>query len=101
VQHLPNVGYSVQQMLIDALTKAAATQPPQFADQLLPLVASGDAATRTAVMKILLGMPSSSEMVKRYVAVNDVESLTADFSRKVWQKITILDVAGFSTGSDG
>ena len=29
-------------------------------------------------------------------AVNDVESLTADFSRKVWQKITILDVAGFS-----
>jgi len=34
-------------------------------------------------------------------AVNDVESLTADFSRKVWQKITILDVAGFSTDSDG
>lgn len=30
-------------------------------------------------------------------AVNDVESLTADLSRKVWQKITILDVAGFST----
>jgi len=25
-------------------------------------------------------------------AVNDVESLTADLSRKVWQKITILDV---------
>ncbi len=33
-------------------------------------------------------------------AVNDVESLTADFSRKVWQKITILDVAGFSPDSD-
>ena len=27
-------------------------------------------------------------------AVNDVESLTADLSRKVWQKITILDIAG-------
>lgn len=27
-------------------------------------------------------------------AVNDVESLTADLSRKVWQKITILDVTG-------
>ena len=67
VQHLPTVSYSVQQVLIDALTKAAATQPPEFADQLLPLVASGDAGTRTAVMKILLGMPSSSEMVKRYV----------------------------------
>jgi twitching motility protein PilT len=67
VQHLPNVGYSVQQVLIGALTKAAATQPPQFADQLLPLVASGDAATRTAVMKILLGMQGPSEIVKRYV----------------------------------
>jgi twitching motility protein PilT len=67
VQHLPNVSYSVQQIIIDVLTKAAATQPPQFADQLLPLVASGDAGTRTAVMKILLGMPNSSEMVKRYV----------------------------------
>jgi hypothetical protein len=27
-------------------------------------------------------------------AVNDVESLTADLSRKVWQKITILNVSG-------
>jgi twitching motility protein PilT len=67
VQHLPNVGYTVQQLLIDALTKAAATQPPEFADQILPLVASGDAATRTAVMKILLGMPHPAEVVKRYV----------------------------------
>src|SRR5204863_505774 len=67
VQHLPNAGYAVQQLLIDALTKAAATQPPQFADQLLPLVASGDAGTRTAVMKILLGMPNPAEIVKRYV----------------------------------
>jgi len=27
-------------------------------------------------------------------AVNDIESLTAHLSRKVWQKITILDMAG-------
>jgi hypothetical protein len=27
-------------------------------------------------------------------AVNDVESLTSDLSRKVWQKITILDLVG-------
>lgn len=27
-------------------------------------------------------------------AVNDIESLTADLSRNVWQKITILDMAG-------
>lgn len=30
-------------------------------------------------------------------AVNDVESLTSDLSRKVWQKITILDISGTST----
>jgi twitching motility protein PilT len=67
VQHLPLVGYSVQQVLINALTKAAATQPPEFAEQLLPLIASGDAATRTAVMKILLGMSNRADVVKRYI----------------------------------
>ncbi|HYI11886.1 MAG TPA: PilT/PilU family type 4a pilus ATPase [Thermoanaerobaculia bacterium] len=67
VQQLPLAGYSVQQLLIDALTKAAATQSPEFADQLLPLVASGDAATRTAVMKILLGMKDPAAVVKRYI----------------------------------
>ena len=67
VQQLPLVGYSTQQHLIEALTRAAATQPPEFADQLLPLVASGDAATRTAVLKILLGMRDPSAVVKRYI----------------------------------
>jgi twitching motility protein PilT len=67
VQHLPLAGYAVQQLLINALTRAAATQPPEFADQLLPLVASGDASTRTAVMKILLGMQDPSAVVKRYI----------------------------------
>lgn len=27
-------------------------------------------------------------------AVNDIETLTSDLSRKIWQKITILDMAG-------
>ncbi len=67
VQALPQVGYATQQILIEALTGAAATQPPDFADQLLPLVASGDAGTRTAVMKILMGMQDRSGVVKRYV----------------------------------
>ena len=67
VQHLPLVGYNTQQVLIDALTKAAAAQPPEFAEKLLPLIASGDAATRTAVMKILLGMRDRADVVKRYV----------------------------------
>ena len=67
VQHLPLVSYNTQQILIDALTRLSATQPPEFADQLLPLVASGDAGTRTAVLKILLSMQNPSEIVKRYI----------------------------------
>lgn len=67
VQLLPVVGYATQQVLIAALTRAAATQPPEFADQLLPLVASGDAGTRTAVLKILMGMQNRSDVVKRYI----------------------------------
>ena len=55
VEHLPLVDYSTQQVLVEALTRAAASQGPAFADRLLPLVASGDAPTRTAVLKILLG----------------------------------------------
>jgi twitching motility protein PilT len=67
VEHLPRASYHVQQLLIDVLTRASASQPPEFADQLLPLVASGDAGTRTAVMKILLGMQNPAEVVKRYI----------------------------------
>ncbi|MEO8379368.1 MAG: PilT/PilU family type 4a pilus ATPase [Acidobacteriota bacterium] len=67
VQALPIAGYATQQVLIEALTRAAATQSADFADQLLPLVASGDAGTRTAVMKILMGMRDRSGVVMRYI----------------------------------
>ncbi|HEX7706268.1 MAG TPA: hypothetical protein VF701_07415, partial [Thermoanaerobaculia bacterium] len=67
VRELPRVSYTVQQVLIEALTNAAAMQPPSFADELLPLIASGEAGTRTAVMKILLGMRDRNEVVKRYI----------------------------------
>ena len=67
VQHLPLVGYNTQQVLIEALTRGAATQPPEFAEKLLPLIASGDPGTRSAVMKILLGMSNRTDVVKRYV----------------------------------
>ncbi|MDQ3280293.1 MAG: PilT/PilU family type 4a pilus ATPase [Acidobacteriota bacterium] len=67
IQHLPRVAYGVQQLLIDALTKAASAQPPDFADHLLPLVASGDAATRSAVLRILVGMKNPSAVIKRYI----------------------------------
>jgi twitching motility protein PilT len=67
VEQLPLVDYSTQQVLAEALTRAAAGQGPAFADRLLPLMASGDAGTRSAVLKILLGMPDRRELVKRYI----------------------------------
>ena len=57
VEQMPLVGYSTQQLLVEALTRAAAGQGAAFADRLLPLMASGEPATRSAVLKILLGIP--------------------------------------------
>jgi twitching motility protein PilT len=67
VDQLPLVGYSTQQALVDALTRAAEGQGPDFADRILPLMAAGDPGTRSAVLKILLGMPNRRELVKRYI----------------------------------
>ena len=67
VKELPNVGYATQQSLVDALTKAAAARGAEIVDKLLPLIASGDAGTRTAVMKILIGMGNPAAVIKRYV----------------------------------
>jgi twitching motility protein PilT len=67
VQQLPQVGYATQQILVEALTRAATDQGAGFADRLLPLIASGDAATRSAVLKILMGMGDRGGVVKRYI----------------------------------
>jgi twitching motility protein PilT len=67
VDQLPTASYAVQQMIVGALTRAAAGKGPEFADQLLPLIASGEAATRTAVMKILMAIGNPAEIIKRYV----------------------------------
>ena len=68
VERLATVGYATQQTLIEALTRAAATAGPDFIDQLLPLIASGDPATRTAVMKILLGLGQPKAVIRKYIA---------------------------------
>jgi twitching motility protein PilT len=67
VEQIPLVDYSTQQLLVEALTRAAAGQGAAFADRLLPLVASGDPGTRSAVLKILVGMPERREVVRRYI----------------------------------
>ncbi len=67
VEQIALVDYSTQQLLVDALTRAAAGQGPEFADCLLPLMASGEPATRSAVLKILLAMPNRREVVRHYI----------------------------------
>ena len=68
VEQLPLVDYATQQVLVEALTRVSERQDLAFADRILPLMASGEASTRSAVLKILLGMPNRSELVKRYIA---------------------------------
>jgi len=67
VEELPRVSYGTQQHLIEALAEVAKSIGPDFADRILPLMAAGDAGTRSAVIKILLGMDHQSELVKRYI----------------------------------
>ena len=67
VEQLALVDYSTQQVLVEALTRAAAGQGPEFADRLLPLIASGEAASRSVVLKVLLGMPDRRGVVRRYI----------------------------------
>ena len=68
VDELPGASYATQQHLVAALSRAASGQGPDFADRLLPLMAAGDAATRTAVLKILVEMQDRPEIVRRYLA---------------------------------
>ncbi|HEY8183290.1 MAG TPA: HEAT repeat domain-containing protein, partial [Thermoanaerobaculia bacterium] len=67
VEQLPNAGYSTQQILIESLTRAAETSGPEIVEKLLPLIASGDAATRSAVMKILVGLQQPNVVVRDYI----------------------------------
>jgi twitching motility protein PilT len=67
IEALPHSAYSLQQVIVEALTRTAAGQGVAFAERLLPALASGDAGTRTAVLKILLGIGDSAGVIKRYI----------------------------------
>jgi twitching motility protein PilT len=67
VEQLASAGYGTQQMIVEALTRAAQSGGASFAKGLLPLLASGEAGTRSAVLKILLGMPDRRTIVKQYI----------------------------------
>ncbi len=67
VENLARVDYATQQHLITALSKVAPSLGAGFIDQLLPLMASGEAGTRSAVIKILLSLENRHELVKKYL----------------------------------
>jgi hypothetical protein len=70
------------------LTRAELTRYLEYSSELLSLVSK---------LAALHAQDLQDAVVLE--AVTDVESLTADLSRKVWQKITILDVTATSTST--
>lgn len=67
VEMLPMAGYSTQQHIVGALTRVAETKGAAFASRLLPLIASGDAGTRSAVLKILVGLDDRRGVIREYI----------------------------------
>ncbi|HKR64529.1 MAG TPA: HEAT repeat domain-containing protein, partial [Thermoanaerobaculia bacterium] len=67
-QQLPLVGYSTQQKIVEALMRVAAEKPSEVLQLTIPLLASGAASTRTAVLKILLALPDRAAVVRQYIA---------------------------------
>jgi twitching motility protein PilT len=64
---LPLVGYGVQQVLVEAIGREVERNEAEFADQVLPLMASGEAGIRSAVLKILLRLDDRRDVVRRYL----------------------------------
>ena len=67
VQELPRASYNTKQALVEALTRAAAVEGLKLVDRLLPLIAAGDAATRNAVVKILLSVGDTRSVIRKYL----------------------------------
>lgn len=66
-QQLPSVSYSTQQKIVEAFMRLAKERPAEVLQLTIPLLASGAAATRTAVIKILLALPDRADVVRRYI----------------------------------
>ncbi len=67
VDNLARVDYATQQHLISALSRVAPALGGEFVDRLLPLMASGEAGTRSAVIKIFLSLGNRHDLVKQYL----------------------------------
>jgi len=67
VSNLPKVRPDTREFLIGAISNVARGRDPSFADHLLPLMASGDSGTRSAVVSILLSMPDRPSLIRKYL----------------------------------
>ena len=57
----------IREKALEALAARAPQAGDELVDQLMPLIASGEADARIGVMKILLSLPNRAETVKRFV----------------------------------
>ncbi|HEX9405676.1 MAG TPA: PilT/PilU family type 4a pilus ATPase [Thermoanaerobaculia bacterium] len=67
IQELPTASEGTRNVITTALATLAAREGLPIVDKLLPLVASGDAPTRAAAMKILIGIGDPAGVLKRYI----------------------------------
>lgn len=67
VANLAKVRQEVREVLIAAISNVARGKGPDFADHLLPLMASGNSSTRSAVVSILLSMPDRPRLIRKYL----------------------------------
>jgi twitching motility protein PilT len=67
VAELPRAGKATQQAIAEGLRGVAVASGAKFADRVLPLLASGDAGTRKAVLEILMATGDAAGILRRYI----------------------------------
>ena len=78
-KQLPLVSYATQQVIVEALTKLPQEHGTAILDALLPLLASGDAGIRTAIVKVLVRLGNRATVIRRYI---DFSMTLAGFVRE-------------------
>jgi twitching motility protein PilT len=67
VAELPRAGKATQQAISEGLRRVAVASGAKFADRILPLLASGDAGTRKAVLDIVMATGDAAGVLRRYI----------------------------------
>ena len=67
VANLSKVRQEARELMVAAIAGVAKGKGAEFAEHILPLMASGDSVTRSAVVAILLEMPDRPQLIRRYL----------------------------------